>query len=263
MTGAPLLEATNVTVRFGGIVALDNVTLNVARGAIQAVIGPNGAGKSTLLNVITGLYAATEGAVSFEGKKIDSCTAHARTRMGIARTFQNTELFGEMSAVENVMIGLDCHYSYGVVSGMSHSRRYNQVETSARREAQDLLSFVGIGDDASVTAAALPFGKQRRLEIARALATRPKLLLLDEPAAGLRAAEVESLNRILLRLRAERGLTILIIDHVMALVMAISDRISVLNFGRKIAEGNPQTVRSAPEVIQAYLGEKAAHAFGA
>lgn len=262
MTGA-LLDVTNVTVRFGGIVALDNVTLSVARGSIQAVIGPNGAGKSTLLNVITGLSSAVDGTVSFEGERIESRTPHARTRMGIARTFQNTELFGEMSALENVMIGLDRHHSYGIVSGMSHSRRYRQSETSARQQAQDLLNLVGIGDDALMAAAALPFGKQRGLEIARALATRPKLLLLDEPAAGLRATEVESLNRILLKLRAERSLTILVIDHVMALVMAISDRISVLNFGRKIAEGDPQTVRSAPEVIKAYLGEKAAHAFGA
>jgi len=258
-----LLDVTNVTVRFGGIVALDNVSLNVTRGAIQAIIGPNGAGKSTLLNVITGLNAATEGAISFEGEKIEGRTSHARTRMGIARTFQNTELFGEMSTLENVMIGLDRHHCYSVVSGMSHSSRYRQLETSARQEARDLLNLVGIGDDASVAAAALPFGKQRRVEIARALATRPKLLLLDEPAAGLRTTEVESLNRILLKLRAEQSLTILVIDHVMALVMAISDRISVLNFGRKIAEGDPQTVRSAPEVIKAYLGEKAAHAFGA
>ncbi|MGO9330053.1 MAG: ABC transporter ATP-binding protein [Steroidobacteraceae bacterium] len=262
MTGA-LLDVTNVTVRFGGIVALDNVTLNVTRGSIQAIIGPNGAGKSTLLNVITGLNFAADGAVLFEGKRIESRTPHARTRMGIARTFQNTELFGEMSALENVMIGLDRHHSYGVVSGMSHSGRYRQSEAAARQEARYLLNLVGIGDDASVAAAALPFGKQRALEIARALATRPKLLLLDEPAAGLRATEVESLNRILLKLRAEQSLTILVIDHVMALVMAISDRISVLNFGRKIAEGDPQTVRSAPEVIRAYLGEKAAHAFGA
>jgi branched-chain amino acid transport system ATP-binding protein len=183
--------------------------------------------------------------------------------MGIARTFQNTELFGEMSAIENVMVGLDRHHPYNLAIGMAHSPGYRRSEIAARREAQDLLALVGIADDAAVAATALPFGKQRRLEIARALATRPKLLLLDEPAAGLRAAEVESLNLILLNLRAEQGLTILVIDHVMALVMAISDRISVLNFGRKIAEGDPDTVRKAPEVIRAYLGEKGAHALGA
>jgi branched-chain amino acid transport system ATP-binding protein len=146
---------------------------------------------------------------------------------------------------------------------MSHGPGYRRSEIAARREAGDLLALVGIADDAAVAAAALPFGKQRRLELARALATRPKLLLLDEPAAGLRAAEIESLNLILLNLRAEQGLTILLIDHVMALVMAISDRISVLNFGRKIAEGNPDTVRKSPEVIRAYLGEKGTHALGA
>ena len=258
-----LLSIQNVTVRFGGIVALDNVSLDVARGSIQAVIGPNGAGKSTLLNVVTGIYAAAEGTVLFEQERIDGCAAHVIARRGIARTFQNTELFGEMSAIENVIVGLDRHHSYNLVSGMAHGDQYRRSEISARREAQDLLTLVGLSDDSAAAAAALPFGKQRRLEIARALATRPKLLLLDEPAAGLRAAEVESLNLILLNLRAKKRLTILVIDHVMALVMAISDRISVLNFGQKIAEGDPEIVRKAPEVIRAYLGEKAAHAFGA
>jgi branched-chain amino acid transport system ATP-binding protein len=262
MTDA-LLHVDNVTVRFGGIVALDNVSLDISRGSIQAVIGPNGAGKSTMLNVITGLYTVDGGTVSFEGEGIDGRAPHKIGRMGIARTFQNTELFGEMSAIENVMVGLDRHHSYNLAIGMAHGPAFRRSETAARREAQDLLALVGIADDAAVAAAALPFGKQRRLELARALATRPKLLLLDEPAAGLRAAEIESLNLILLSLRAEQGLTILLIDHVMALVMAISDRISVLNFGRKIAEGNPDTVRKSSEVIRAYLGEKGAHALGA
>jgi branched-chain amino acid transport system ATP-binding protein len=262
MTGA-LLHIDHVTVRFGGIVALDNVSLDLEAGSIQAVIGPNGAGKSTMLNVITGLYAVDSGAVLFEHARIDGRAAHVIGRMGIARTFQNTELFGEMSALENVMVGLDRHHPYNLAIGMAHGPSYRRSEIAARREAQDLLALVGIADDAAVAAASLPFGKQRRLEIARALATRPKLLLLDEPAAGLRAADVASLNLILLNLRAERGLTILVIDHVMALVMAISDRISVLNFGRKIAEGDPDTVRKAPEVIRAYLGERGAHALGA
>jgi branched-chain amino acid transport system ATP-binding protein len=262
MTG-PLLQIDDIAVRFGGIVALDSVSLEVEQGSIQAVIGPNGAGKSTMINVITGLYPVDGGAVSFEGERIDGRLPHMIARKGIARTFQNTELFGEMSAIENVMVGLDRHHSYNLAIGMAHGPSYRRSEIAARQEAQDLLALVGLIDDASIAAAALPFGKQRRLEIARALATRPKLLLLDEPAAGLRAAEVESLNLILLNLRAEQGLTILVIDHVMALVMAISDRISVLNFGRKIAEGDPDTVRRSPEVIRAYLGEKGAHAFGA
>ncbi|MEI9922517.1 MAG: ABC transporter ATP-binding protein [Bradyrhizobium sp.] len=257
-----LLRIDDIGVRFGGIVALDGISLDVERNSIQAVIGPNGAGKSTMLNVITGIYKVDRGALSFEGRKISGNPPHTIAQMGIARTFQNTELFGEMSAIENVMVGLDRYLPYGVASGMSHGRHYQESEMTARREAQELLSLVGLADDASIAAAALPFGKQRRLEIARALATRPKLLLLDEPAAGLRAAEVESLKSILLELRAQ-GLTILLIDHVMALVMSISDQIAVLNFGRKIAEGDPETVRKSPEVIRAYLGEKAAHAFGA
>jgi branched-chain amino acid transport system ATP-binding protein len=216
-----------------------------------------------MLNVITGLYAVDGGAVSFERERIDGRAPHTIGRLGIARTFQNTELFGELSAIENVMVGLDRHHPYNLAVGMTHGPGYRRSEIASRREAQDLLALVGIADDAAVAAAALPFGKQRRLELARALATRPKLLLLDEPAAGLRAAEVESLNHILLNLRSEQGLTILVIDHVMALVMAISDRISVLNFGKKIAEGDPDAVRKAPEVIQAYLGEKGANAFGA
>ena len=258
-----LLRLDGITVRFGGIVALDKVSLDVGRGSIQAVIGPNGAGKSTMLNVITGLYAVDGGTVSFERERIDGRAPHMIGQLGIARTFQNTELFGEMSAIENVMVGLDRYHPYNLAIGMSHGPKYRRSEIAARREAQDLLALVGIADDAAIAAAALPFGKQRRLEIARALATRPKLLLLDEPAAGLRAAEVESLNMILLDLRSGQGLTILVIDHVMALVMAISDRISVLNFGRKIAEGDPDTVRKSPEVIRAYLGEKGAHALGA
>jgi branched-chain amino acid transport system ATP-binding protein len=257
-----IIDVENVTVRFGGIVALDDVSLTVARGSIRAVIGPNGAGKSTLLNVISGLYSVTDGRVSFEQERIDGLSPHEITRRGIARTFQNTELFGEMSALENVMVGLDLHHSYSLLSGMVHDGRYGRTEATMRHKAHELLDHVGLADDATIAAAALPFGKQRRLELARALATRPKLLLVDEPAAGLRAAEIEALNSILIRLRAEHGISILIIDHVMALVMAISDQITVLNFGRKIAEGDPKTVRKSPEVIKAYLGEKAAHALG-
>ena len=257
---APLLSIRDISVRFGGLVALDAVTLDVAPGKIQAVIGPNGAGKSTLLNVITGIYTASDGRIDFEGDRIDGRSPHAINRQGIARTFQNTELFGEMTALDNVLIGLDRYHAYGGITAAWQGSGYRRIEQSARDEAMELLTLVGLAGDEMEQAASLPFGKQRRLEIARALATRPRLLLLDEPAAGLRAAEIEALNRILLDLRAQRSISILVIDHVMPLVMAISDWITVLNFGRKIAEGTPEAVRRSPEVIAAYLGEKAAHA---
>lgn len=258
-----ILDISDLTMQFGGLVALDGLSLTMDRSTIHAVIGPNGAGKSTLLNVISGVYVATAGQISFQGQRIDNLRSHHIARLGVARTFQNTELFGEMSALDNVMIGLDRQFSYHPASALLQGRSFRRSEDAMRREAVRLLERMGIAEDAKVLAAELPFGKQRRLEIARALATRPHLLLLDEPAAGLRAAEIESLNQTLIGLRSEEGLSILIIDHVMALVMAISDRITVLNFGRKIAEGNPASVRKSPEVIAAYLGEKAAHALGA
>jgi branched-chain amino acid transport system ATP-binding protein len=259
---APLLSVERLGVRFGGLVALSGVSIDVQAGSIHAVIGPNGAGKSTLLNVITGIYQASEGRVLFDGERIDGEPPSRINRRGVARTFQNTELFGEMSALENVLVGLDRHFACGIASGAIHGAAWRRSEAAARARAAELLDQVGLAGDEHVEAAALPFGKQRRLEIARALATRPRLLLLDEPAAGLRAAEIDALNAILLDLRARHGMTILLIDHVMALVMKISDRISVLNFGQKIAEGVPDEVRRSPEVIKAYLGEKASHAVG-
>lgn len=255
-----LLSLRDVSVRFGGVVALDAVSLDVERGTIQAVIGPNGAGKSTLINAVTGLARANTGAIDFAGARIDGRAPHAINRIGIARTFQNTELFGEMSALENVMVSADRHLGGGFIGSAFHGPGHFRSERAVRDEAARLLSIVGLSEDLDVEAAALPFGKQRRLEIARALAARPKLLLLDEPAAGLRSAEVAALNEILLKLRADLDLTILLIDHVMALVMAISDRIAVLNFGRKIAEGTSDEIRNSRAVIEAYLGDKAAHA---
>jgi branched-chain amino acid transport system ATP-binding protein len=256
----PVLIVSDVSMRFGGIVALNNISISVEAATIHAIIGPNGAGKSTLINVITGLYSPSSGRVEFLDRRIDGNSPHQIARRGIARTFQNTELFGEMTSLDNVMIGLGREIEYGALEGASHLARFENREAKARNEAMAYLAFVGLTDDAMVIASNLPFGKQRRLELARALATRPQLLLLDEPAAGLRAAEIAELNKILLDLRTREKLTILVVDHVMALIMEISDRISVIDFGNKIAEGTPDEVRTSSEVAKAYFGENSAHA---
>jgi branched-chain amino acid transport system ATP-binding protein len=258
----PVLAIANVSVRFGGILALDNVSISVDAGAIHAIIGPNGAGKSTLINAITGINAPSSGQIEFLSRRIDGRPPHEIARRGIGRTFQNTELFHEMTAIENVIVGLNRQISYGVLEGALHLRGSRTGENTARDDAMAYLAFVGLADDSDTIASNLPFGKQRRLEIARALAMRPRLLLLDEPAAGLRPAEVAEMNEILLGLRSKQSLTIVVIDHVMALIMAISDRVSVLNFGNKIAEGTPNEVRASPEVMKAYLGEERSHARG-
>lgn len=255
----PVLLIDAVTIRFGGVVALNDVSIEVEKGSIHAIIGPNGAGKSTLLNIITGIYRPDTGHVHFLGKQIDSLQPHAISRLKICRTFQNTELFSDMTVLENVLIGMHCRDAYGPIAASLHSPKYIKAEKILKEEARKLLALMGILDQENQRASTLPFGMQRKLEIARALATQPSLLLLDEPAAGLRGVEVEELNTILLKIRDEFGLTILLIDHVMSLVMKVSSRITVLNFGQKIAEGTPEEVRRSPQVIQAYLGERAAN----
>lgn len=262
-TAGALLTLDHITMRFGGIVALNDISLQVEPGSIHAVIGPNGAGKSTLLNVITGIYRPTSGAVRFQETALDRHAPHDICRLGICRTFQNTELFGQMSALENVQIGRHGYPTYGLAGALLHNAAYRQGQARTYAESMALLERVGLQNDRDTPAAALPFGKQRRLEIARALATEPRLLLLDEPAAGLRGAEITQLNDILLDVRRDLGVTILVIDHVMALVMLISDRITVLNFGQKIEEGLPEHVRHSPVVIEAYLGKRRNHAVAA
>jgi ABC-type branched-subunit amino acid transport system ATPase component len=251
--GETLLAMDEVTLRFGGLTALDGVSFEIKRGEILGLIGPNGAGKTTCFNAMTGVYRPTSGHVVFEGRALRREARHQITRLGIARTFQNIRLFGEMTALENVVVGLDARHRTSVPGALARTPRHYKEERSAIDRAMVLLAFVGIADRAADKARNLPYGYQRRLEIARALATEPKLLCLDEPAAGFNPAEKDDLMALIRRIRDE-GYTVLLIEHDMRLVMRVTDRIVVLDFGRKIAEGQPEEIRSNPAVIAAYLG---------
>jgi branched-chain amino acid transport system ATP-binding protein len=252
--GDSIVEVKNLTVKFGGLLALDDVSFDIKRGEILGLIGPNGAGKTTCFNAMTGVYRPTSGDVLLEGKSIKGQKQHQITRLGLARTFQNIRLFGEMSALENVVVGLDARHKTSVPGALARTPRHTREEKSAIERGMALLEFVGIADLATTASRQLPYGYQRRLEIARALATDPKVLCLDEPAAGFNPAEKEDLMDLIRTIRAD-GYTVLLIEHDMRLVMGVTDRIVVLEFGRKLADDVPTVIRNDPRVIAAYLGE--------
>ena len=251
--GEPLLRTTNLTVRFGGLTALDSVSFDIKRGEILGLIGPNGAGKTTCFNAITGVYKPSDGTVSFDGQPLAKTKRNEITRLGIARTFQNIRLFNEMTALENVAVGTDARHKTSVPGAVFRTLRHRREERDALDRGMALLEFVGIAPRALEKAKNLSYGDQRRLEIARALATEPKLLCLDEPAAGFNPSEKQALMDLIRKIRDD-GYTVLLIEHDMRLVMGVTDRIVVLEFGKKIADDVPSAIRENPAVIAAYLG---------
>ena len=255
-----LLQTTNVVKRFGGLTAVNDMTFELEQGSIASIIGPNGAGKTTFFNSLTGIYSPEEGQIDFNGRSLLGLRPDQVSERGISRTFQNIRLFGSMTVLENILVGMHTQLKQSGVDALLRTRKFHNEEKSAEKKASELMEFVGLGNVGNELARNLPYGGQRRIEIGRALAANPTLLLLDEPTAGMNPNETEDAIKLFRRIRDEKGVTVLLIEHDMRVVMNISERITVMDYGEKIAEGTPAEIRKNQRVIEAYLGREAASA---